>query len=185
MSKKNQKIIVIGLMLVVMMIVYSYSERFDISDSVTKINAEEKKGKTKRGKIAKDYIANLSIKDKVKSVNIYDNVKEETLYSKGAGLLKEYSSDFGKPNEKYILGHRETVFNNLDLVELNDIIVIETSNKKIFKYKVFDIKVVRENNNKEIFEDTTKDVLVLDTCYPVKQISKNPTKNLIIKAVAI
>ncbi|KUO64432.1 MAG: hypothetical protein APF84_10690 [Gracilibacter sp. BRH_c7a] len=98
----------------------------------------------------------------------------------GAGYYKR-SSWPGEMGSCIILGHRETVFQNLGDLKINDGISIQTLGKELF-YKVTEIKIV-DNINEIITTQIDYHRLILITCYPIKFCERIEKRYLVIAEV--
>jgi len=123
-------------------------------------------------------IANLVLQSTKDVIPIVEGTRLEDL-KLGAGYYQQ-SSLPGERGNCIILGHRETFFNNLGELEINDEITIETSDKD-FTYRVIDTVIV-DWNDKQIFKhtDNNKSQIILITCYPIKQTTSVDKKFLVI-----
>ena len=84
---------------------------------------------------------------------------------------------------KLISGHRDTHFNKLQNINLNDAIFIKTA-ESIKHYKVKDIGVV-DSQNYSIDADNGRYDLVLITCYPFNVISTGGSQRFIVQAIEL
>ena len=84
---------------------------------------------------------------------------------------------------KLISGHRDTHFNKLQNININDAIFIKTpvSNKQ---YKVKDIGVV-DSRNYAIDAESVNYDLVLSTCYPFNATSVGGVQRFIVGAIEL
>ena len=82
-----------------------------------------------------------------------------------------------------ISGHRDTHFNKLQNININDVIFIKTpvSNRQ---YKVKDIGVV-DSRTYMLDRDNVNYDLVLSTCYPFNSISAGGTERFIVGAIEL
>ncbi len=123
-------------------------------------------------------IANLVLKSTKDVIPIVEGTSLEDL-KLGAGYYQK-SSFPGERGNCIILGHRETFFNNLGELKINNEITIETPNKD-FTYRVIDTVIV-DWSDKQIFKqrDNNKSQVILITCYPIKQTTSVDKKYLVI-----
>jgi len=93
---------------------------------------------------------------------IFEGTEEEQL-SKGVG---HYVGSVlpGIQDNSILSGHRTSVFNRIGELEVNDLILIETS-AGIFTYQVRDFRIVDRSDRTVIMPSPTA-VLTLTTCYP-------------------
>lgn len=175
--------IIISLMLSVGLFLNLNTERFDIEASQNEIKEVQKDIKNNKDNKGNDkhLVAVLSINGIVKDVPVFDNAEDTTLL-KGAGIL-EGSTALNEVGNTFVGGHRETVFNSLDKLKEGDIIEVKTlKDKKIFNYKIHKIKIIKNDDTYNFYEQTNKNLLVLYTCYPIKEISKNPKEIIVFYA---
>lgn len=132
------------------------------------------KGNNKYTKV----IASLVIERTKDVIPVVEGTRLEDL-KLGAGYYQQ-SSFPGERGYCIILGHRETFFNNLGELKINDEITIETPNKD-FTYRVIDTLIV-DWNDKQIFKQTDNNVsqVILITCYPINQTTSVEKKYLVI-----
>jgi sortase A len=71
----------------------------------------------------------------------------------------------GQGNKIVLSAHNTTYFKNLGKVKLGNTIVFDTT-YGVYKYKVYDIKIVSENDTQLVAAERGKEYLVLYTCYP-------------------
>lgn len=123
-------------------------------------------------------IANLVLQSTKDVIPIVEGTRLEDL-KLGVGYYQQ-SSLPGERGNCIILGHRETFFNNLGELKINDEITIEAPNKD-FTYRVIDTLIV-DWNDKQIFKqtDNNKSQVILITCYPIKQTTSVEKKYLVI-----
>lgn len=84
-----------------------------------------------------------------------------------------------------IAGHRDTHFNVLADVKLDDVIIITVGNNQQFRYQVSDIKIVdtnaqTENTSWQLPDDPT--LLVLITCYPFDALTVGGSQRYLVFA---
>lgn len=82
-----------------------------------------------------------------------------------------------------IAGHRDTHFSQLNKLNINDNISLETT-KDVYQYRIVDRLIVHENNML-VAEQTDENVLTLITCYPFDAISPNTPWRYVIKAIML
>ena len=81
-----------------------------------------------------------------------------------------------------ISGHRDTHFNFLKQLKLNDTLFIQTL-EKTMSYKIYDIKVV-DSKTYSLPQNNDNQTLVLVTCYPFNAIIAGGTKRYLVYATA-
>lgn len=129
---------------------------------------------------SKNYI---EIKNKLDKKPIIYKTDGQSL-EKGVGIM-EHSVMFSNKGQTILSGHRETYFNQLKLVKENDIVDI-FFNDKLYKYRVYKMYHVKEDEAYLVYDDNLKEnELVLITCYPIDGIDKNPKYRYIVKAKLI
>jgi sortase A len=108
---------------------------------------------------------------------IFEGTEEEQL-SKGVG---HYLGSVlpGIRDNSILAGHRQSVFNRIGELRVNDLILIETS-AGVFTYQVRDFRVVQRSDTKVIQPAPTA-VLTLLTCYPFDSLVKT-TKSFLVRA---
>jgi sortase A len=74
----------------------------------------------------------------------------------------------GQLDNAVLAGHRETVFNSLEDLELGQIISVSTA-AGAFDYKIREFKIV-QRTDKTVIVPTKTPVLTLITCYPINYI---------------
>jgi len=84
---------------------------------------------------------------------------------------------------KLISAHRDTHFNKLQNININDAIFIKTP-ESIKQYKVKDIGIV-DSQTYSIDKDIAGYDLILSTCYPFASISTGGTERFIVGAVEL
>lgn len=109
-------------------------------------------------------IAHLVFKSTNDVIPIIEGTSVEDL-KQGAGYYQR-SSRPGEKGSCIMLGHRETFFNNLGELELNDRVVIETLEKKSI-YTVNEIRII-DKIDESLLKQNNKPLLLLITCYPIK-----------------
>jgi sortase A len=83
----------------------------------------------------------------------------------------------GKGDNSVLAGHRDTVFKDLDKLELGDHVIVETSAGS-FTYEVSDIFIV-ESDDRTVIVPHDEAVLTLVTCYPFNFIGAAPQRYII------
>ncbi len=104
---------------------------------------------------------------KIPSVNLeYPIYHGNTLDLLKNGIGHNIDSFFpGEGGSVILTGHNNTYFQNLYNVKKKAIVEIETIYGK-FTYKVYDIKIIRDNDEKSLSIKNNKEVLMMYTCYP-------------------
>lgn len=90
-----------------------------------------------------------------------DNKK---ILKKGAGqYIGSFIPGYNRPI--LIAGHNNTHFNTLKELQISDIVTI-TTNYGIYKYKIFDTKVTKADDDSAYDLSLKKEQLILYTCFP-------------------
>ena len=121
-------------------------------------------------------IANLVLTNTKDVIPIVEGTSLEDL-KQGAGYYQR-SSFPGERGNCIILGHRETFFNNLGELELNDKVVIETLEKKSI-YTVNEIRII-DKIDESLLKQKNNPLLLLITCYPIKPLGPIEKRYLVI-----
>jgi sortase A len=83
----------------------------------------------------------------------------------------------GQPGNVGLAGHRDTFFQPLKDVRLNDIIVLATDGGE-FCYRVVSTKIV-DPRSVEVLDPTVGETLTLVTCYPFRYIGAAPNRFIV------
>ena len=82
------------------------------------------------------------------------------------------------PGTALISGHRDTHFQFLDHLQLNDTLYIQTD-RNTERYQVYDLQIV-DSKNYKLQSSTDEQILVLATCYPFDSVtSGGPLRYLV------
>jgi sortase A len=187
---KNKRLFLLIILIVILIISFNY-----ISNHITRINIEEtnKLIKIEKQKIENDNnniakkssnaVATIYIKNLINDIPIFRGVTDDILY-RGIGM-ETYSVEFGNNGQTILSGHRESVFNPLKHIKINDIIVIKL-HKKTFNYKVIKLMIINEKRADLFLKSNLNyNELILNTCYPIDGKGFNPTKRFIVVAQII
>lgn len=121
-------------------------------------------------------IANLVLESTKDVIPIVEGTSLEDL-KQGAGYYQR-SSFPGEQGNCIILGHRETFFNNLGELKLNDKVVLETQEKKSI-YTVNEIRII-DKIDESLLKQKNNPLLLLITCYPIKPLGPIEKRYLVI-----
>ncbi len=94
-----------------------------------------------------------------------------------------YSLASSLPNSQgttMISAHRDTHFNFLKNININETLYLQTANKTI-PYRVYDLQIV-DSKTYTLQADTNRNTLVLVTCYPFDAISTGGTLRYLVFA---
>lgn len=83
----------------------------------------------------------------------------------------------GKGDNSVLAGHRDTVFRNLDQLELGDQVIVETS-AGTFTYEAIDIFIV-ESDDRTVIVPHDEAILTLVTCYPFNFVGAAPQRYIV------
>jgi len=116
-------------------------------------------------------ILHRTVRDEVKNLDLDLAVVPQKIIAKQWPVASDsanYLVGSGVPGERgniVIYGHAlNNIFGPILNIQNNDEIILETKDKKIYKYKVGEIKVVWPLN-KEVIEPTNEEILTVYTCY--------------------
>lgn len=123
-----------------------------------------------------DIFGNLWIPALQQNIPIVEGTGDEDL-KKGAGHFME-SVLPGIEDNCVLSGHRETVFKDLELLEIGDQLIIETSAGR-FTYDIVCIRIV-DKDDKTVIVSTDHATLTLTTCYPFNYIGNAPDRYILI-----
>ena len=94
-----------------------------------------------------------------------------------------HSLESAAPNTRgttMISGHRDTHFEFIDDVEVNDAIYLQTADKTT-RYQVYDLRIV-DSKTYTVQPDTGEQTLVLTTCYPFDAVSSGGSLRYLVFA---
>ncbi|MDA3846906.1 MAG: class D sortase [Vallitaleaceae bacterium] len=83
----------------------------------------------------------------------------------------------GENDNCVLSGHRDTVFTELDELELGDQLIVITT-EGTFVYEIKDIRIV-DKDDKTVIVPTDHAVLTLTTCYPFNYIGNAPDRYIV------
>jgi len=83
----------------------------------------------------------------------------------------------GEEDNCVLSGHRETTFKQLGLLEIDDLLIVQTS-AGTFTYKVSGTRIVDEDD-KTVIVPTDHAVLTLTTCYPFDFVGSAPDRYIV------
>lgn len=185
MIKKRKKILIAGIVVFIIGVaMYFTLPRFNVENSKETIKTTTKAIEDKKV-VDQSFVATLSVPGKVDKVYVYDNSNADTLFSKGAGIQSDISTDFKAKDYTYVRGHVETVFKDLDKVKVNDIIDVTLKNGQKLKYKVTKIHIEKYKDNSEIFTYTDSVGLSVSTCSKTSINKQYPEKVLVVDALLV
>ncbi|WP_308215287.1 class D sortase [Sinobaca sp. H24] len=121
-------------------------------------------------------IGNLTMPAIDQTLPIIHGTDEDEL-SKGIGHFAG-SVLPGENDNSVLSGHRDTVFKELDQLEINDELIVETS-AGTFTYEIREIKIV-PRDDKTIITPSASPVLTVTTCYPFNFIGSAPDRYILI-----
>ncbi|MBE6050205.1 MAG: class D sortase [Clostridium sp.] len=125
--------------------------------------------------VVRPEIGEVFAKLKIDSVNLYEEIahgdSEEELRNK----IGHYSGSTlpGEGGNCILCAHRNTAFRPLENVQVNDNVEIETK-YGTYKYKVDEIKIIKDLNDASPLQVSDKEMLTLYTCYPFSYIGSSP-----------
>jgi len=122
-----------------------------------------------------DYIGIISIPILNKIYPIYEGTSNDEL-KKGVGHFIE-SVLPGEQDNSVISGHRDTVFNEIGKLTLDDKVIITTEAGE-FTYKVIGTRIVKKDD-KTVIVPTKEAILTITTCYPFNYIGIAPDRYII------
>jgi sortase A len=124
-----------------------------------------------------DRIGTITLPSLGLSWPIYEGTEEEQL-SKGVGHYVD-SVLPGMADNSILSGHRTSVFNRIGELEVNDLILVQTS-AGIFNYQVRAFRIV-DRSDTTVIQPAPKAVLTLTTCYPFDSLVRT-TQAFLVEA---
>lgn len=122
-----------------------------------------------------DIFGNLTIPVLEQNIPIVEGTGNEEL-KKGAGHYID-SVLPGIEDNCVLSGHRETVFKDLERLEVGDQLIIETS-AGVFTYEIDGIRIV-DKDDRTVIVPTEHATLTLTTCYPFDYIGNAPNRYIL------
>lgn len=113
-----------------------------------------------------------------KSIQIYEGTETAQL-KLGAGHYEKSVLPGAKDNV-VIAGHRDSVFSNFNMLQVDDELIIKTPTEK-FLYRIKSFRVVTAND-RTVIVPTEIATLTLSTCYPFHFVGSAP-KRFIVTAI--
>lgn len=84
----------------------------------------------------------------------------------------------GEADNTVLAGHRDTVFKELGLVKIGDIVIVETGTGS-FTYKIIEQRIVHQDD-RTVIVPYDRAVLTLITCYPFNYVGPAPDRFILV-----
>lgn len=145
------------------------------------VNINEIKYVINNHEIVRPNIGEKFAKLKIQSVNLSADIihgdSDEEL-KQGVGHYAG-STLPGEGGNVVVCAHRDTAFRALENVKENDEVEIETK-YGIYKYKVSEIKIIKDQNDTSPLQPSDSEKLTMYTCYPFSYIGSAPYRIVFI-----